>query len=113
MSEPTQAPEPTSYLVEGNTYRRLIAERDAYRDIANDLARQLRNVTPADTDAPPERRSVSTGLDRCPFCGSHNVEEMGSLVRCNNCDAEGPPNVGRTAAEAWNHRTALGENDAR
>lgn len=55
MNEPTQAPEPTSYLVEGDSYRKLIAERDAYRDIANDLARQLREVTPADASAPPER----------------------------------------------------------
>jgi hypothetical protein len=61
----TQAPskesvsqsEPTSYLVEGDTYRKLIAERDAYRSVANDLARQLRQRTPADTNAPPERAS--------------------------------------------------------
>lgn len=53
--EVSQAPEPTSYVVEGNTYRKLIAERDAYRTVANDLARQLRKRTPADTSAPPER----------------------------------------------------------
>lgn len=54
-SEVSQAPEPSSYVVEGNTYRKLIAERDAYRSVANDLARQLRKRTPADTSAPPER----------------------------------------------------------
>lgn len=55
MSETTQAPEPTSYVVEGDTYRKLIAERDAYKRIANDLVRQLREITPADTNAPPEK----------------------------------------------------------
>jgi hypothetical protein len=56
----TQAPEPTSYIVEGDSYRKLIAERDAYKRIANDLARQLRERTPADTNAPPERAAPET-----------------------------------------------------
>jgi hypothetical protein len=51
----SQAPEPTSYVVEGNSYRELIAQRDAYKSVATDLARQLRERTPADTSAPPER----------------------------------------------------------
>lgn len=64
MNGVTQAHEPTSYIVEGNSYRQLIAERDAYKRIANDLARQLREIKPADTNVPSERVSAETPAPR-------------------------------------------------
>lgn len=89
----SQAPEPTSYVVEGDSYRKLIAERDAYKRIANDLARQLRERTPADPSAPPERAAPETPVPHPPFGQCTAVVNDGSQL-CSN------------AAEPGKHRCA-------
>ena len=48
-------------------------------------------------------------LDRCPFCGSHDVGYSVSHVVCGECGAQGPkcrPGAltFEAAAYAWNHR---------
>lgn len=64
----------------GDTYRKLIADRDAYRSIANDLARQLRKSKPADTNAPSERTAheppAARGLQSIGFEPRGNQHAM-------------------------------------
>lgn len=71
----SSALEPTSYVVEGNTYRKLIAERDALKRVASDLNRQLANLRPSESSAPPERASVE------PLSLPSEVPSTDELVR--------------------------------
>lgn len=44
-------------------------------------------------------------LKPCPFCGSGNVDAVGSSGTCRNCWADGPSRDSRTSAiAAWNAR---------
>lgn len=52
------------------------------------------------------RTSKKLDLLPCPFCGSPDVGPLASFIKCYSCDAEGPPDVRRTAEEAWNQRYA-------
>lgn len=49
---------------------------------------------------------MSPTLLPCPFCGSGNVDAVGSSGTCRNCWADGPSRDSRTSAiAAWNART--------
>jgi len=48
---------------------------------------------------------MSPTLLPCPFCGSGNVDAVGSSGTCRNCWADGPSRDSRTSAiAAWNAR---------
>lgn len=51
--------------------------------------------------------TLTSELKPCPFCGSYNLRNWGSYVRCEDCLADGPfmqPGSDDDAAAAWNKR---------
>lgn len=40
----------------------------------------------------------------CPFCGSSDFSEVGEVIRCNGCLAQGPDSICNTPSDDWNRR---------